>query len=56
MSTFAGLDGAWYLSKQGTVGLSLPATGLAPGMADPAGNLVGAATPLEAHEPEPVGV
>jgi hypothetical protein len=56
MSTFAGLDGAWYLSKQGTVGLSLPATGLAPGMVDPAGNLVGAAAPVEAHDLEAVGV
>jgi hypothetical protein len=56
MSTFAGLDGCWYLSKQGTVGLTLPVTALAPGMVDPAGNLVGAAASVEAPDSEPVGV
>ena len=56
MSTFAGLDGCWYLSKQGTVGLSLPVAGLAAGMADPAGTVVGAPAPIEAQDREPVGV
>jgi Thermolysin metallopeptidase, alpha-helical domain/Thermolysin metallopeptidase, catalytic domain len=31
MSTFAGLDGAWYLSKQGTAGLTLPVAALGSG-------------------------
>jgi Zn-dependent metalloprotease len=56
MSTFVGLDGCWYLSKQGTVGLSLPVASLAPGMVDPAGTVVAAPAPIEAQDREPVGV
>jgi hypothetical protein len=41
MSTFSGLDGAWYLSKVGTVGLTLPLAPAAPGMIDAAGNKLG---------------
>jgi Zn-dependent metalloprotease len=54
MSTFAGLDGAWYLSKQGTVGLTLPVAAPAPGTADAAGTVVGATPTAEAAEREPV--
>jgi len=37
MTTFAGLDGCWYLSKQGMVGLTLASTGDAPAEFDAAG-------------------
>ena len=37
MTTFAGLDGCWYLSKQGMVGLTLASTGDAPALIDAAG-------------------
>jgi len=37
MSTFAGLDGCWYLSKQGMVGLTLRSAGVVPGTFDAAG-------------------
>jgi hypothetical protein len=41
MSTFSGLDGTWYLSKVGTVGLALPLAPAAPGMIDAAGQTLG---------------
>jgi hypothetical protein len=37
MSTFQGLDGCWYLSKQGLVGLTLRSAGVVPGALDAAG-------------------
>ena len=37
MTTFSGLDGCWYLSKQGMVGLTLASTGDAPATIDAAG-------------------
>ena len=37
MTTFAGLDGCWYLSKQGMVGLTLSSVGDAPATIDAAG-------------------
>jgi len=37
MSTFGALDGCWYLSKQGMVGLTLSSAGGAPGTIDAAG-------------------
>ena len=48
MSTFSGLDGAWYLSKVGTVGLTLPVAAPAPGMIDAAGNKIGKQAPAPA--------
>ena len=39
MSTFAGLDGTWYLSKQGMVGLTLASVGSAPELIDAAGTV-----------------
>ncbi|MFD8493044.1 M4 family metallopeptidase [Amycolatopsis sp. NPDC059657] len=48
MSTFAGLDGAWYLSKQGTTGIAktvLPAA--EPGSVDAAGNAFTGSVPAE---------
>jgi hypothetical protein len=51
MSTYSGLDGAWYLSKAGTVGLTLPVAPVAPGVVDAAGTVIGepkkADTPAE---------
>ncbi|MEC3982627.1 M4 family metallopeptidase [Amycolatopsis sp. H20-H5] len=51
MSTFAGLDGAWYLSKQGTVGIVKSVrTSVAPGAADASGNGFAAAAAPESTE------
>jgi hypothetical protein len=55
MSTFSGLDGCWYLSKQGTVGLTLPSAAAAPGMIDAAGAQVGEGAPIETRVPSPTG-
>lgn len=57
MSTFGGLDGAWYLSKEGTVGIAkslLSAT--KPGSVDASGNGMPkvAAVPAEAEQPSGV--
>ena len=38
MTTFLGLDGCWYLSKQGMVGLTLKSSGVVPGTFDAAGS------------------
>lgn len=46
MSTFAGLDGTWYLSKQGTVGIAESIrTSVEPGTADASGNGFSATEP-----------
>jgi Zn-dependent metalloprotease len=55
MSTFSGLDGCWYLSKQGTVGLTLPSAAAAPGMIDAAGTQVGEEAAIEAGVPSASG-
>jgi hypothetical protein len=52
MSTFSGLDGAWYLSKVGTVGLTLPIAAPAPGMIDAAGSPIHAPKKVEAPKQE----
>lgn len=38
MSTFEGLNGCWYLTEQGTVGIAAPAAEEAKQSHDPAGN------------------
>jgi Thermolysin metallopeptidase, alpha-helical domain/Thermolysin metallopeptidase, catalytic domain len=50
MSTFGGLDGTWYLSKVGVVGLSLPIAPAIAGMVDAAGTVIGA--PKKAEPPK----
>jgi hypothetical protein len=52
MSTFSGLDGVWYLSKVGTVGLSLPLAPAAPGMIDAAGTKIGKPQAAASTKPE----
>jgi hypothetical protein len=58
MSTFSGLDGVWYLSKVGTVGLTLPLAPAAPGMIDAAGTKIGkpqAASPAKPKQKKLAG-
>src|SRR5262249_55129273 len=56
MSTYTGLDGCWYLSKQGTVGLTLPSASAVPGMVNAAGTPVGAEALAEGRVPDATGV
>jgi hypothetical protein len=57
MSTFTGLDGAWYISKQGTVGLAPGVADAIPGMIDAAGDRTGAGVPAPIAVPgTPAGV
>ncbi|QWF85183.1 hypothetical protein HUW46_08637 [Amycolatopsis sp. CA-230715] len=57
MSTFGGLDGAWYLSKEGTVGIAkslLSAT--QPGSVDASGNGIPKAAAIQAEAQQASGV
>ena len=56
MSTFSGLDGCWYLSKQGTVGLTLPTAAALPGMVNAAGTQIGEEALAETRQPTAAGI
>lgn len=55
MSTFAGLDGCWYLTKQGVVGLTFSSAGSAPALIDAAGTEQPEHAPAKSQEPALVG-
>ncbi len=56
MTTFAGLDGCWYLSKQGMVGLTLSSTDDAPATIDAAGTALAEQPAIRRRAPELAGV